>query len=153
MNNETVPEAIVIEFEVRAPVERVFKAWTDPSELTRWLTEKAIVDVKRGGSYELFWDLNRPDLNSTIGCRITDLEMNRMIAFDWKGPVPYADLMNVEPLPTSVIVRMDEVRENHTAVRLEHTGWGVGPRWNEARQWQENAWKDAINLLLNHCET
>jgi len=143
---------IVIEVELEAPVERVWRAWTEPDELASWLTELANVRMEVGGPYELFWEPEHPERNSTLGCTITALEPNRLLAFTWKGPVPYADLMNIEPPPTSVTVSFQASGPECTIVRLEHVGWGSGPRWEEARAWHVKAWQEAFARLKRHVE-
>lgn len=146
-------EVLAIEIEVLAPRERVWQAWVNPAQLKQWLTEDANVDMQTGGLYELFWEPEHRDRNSTLGCRLTEVKNQELLSFSWKGPVPYADLMNREPLPTSVSVVFQSVGTDRTKLRLEHKGWGTGPRWSEARQWQEQAWRkafEALKQLLEH---
>ncbi len=40
-------------FYIGAPAERVYRAFTEPSELNRWLTEHAEVTLRRGAPYRL----------------------------------------------------------------------------------------------------
>ena len=40
-----------------------------------------------------------------------------------------------------------------TLLRFVHTGWGTGSRWEEARLWQAEAWKQAIDNLKNFLES
>lgn len=54
-----------------APVARAWHAWTDADELRRWFAKRANVHAVRGGPYELFWEPENPERNSTIGCRLT----------------------------------------------------------------------------------
>ena len=64
--------------------ERVFRALTDPAELTRWFAEYAQIEPWAGGVYR-FWGRN------TIGTpphdearqTITAFESNRLLAFQW----------------------------------------------------------------------
>lgn len=142
----------MLEVAVAAPVDRVWKAWTDPEQLVRWLANAANVQVQVGGPYELFWEPDRPERNSTQGCQITAMHECEWISFTWKGPEPYADLMNSEPLPTSVKVLLRAMGPAQTIVRLEHAGWGDGPRWAEARHWQEHAWQIALTELRRQME-
>jgi len=48
------------------------------------------------------------------------------------------------PRPTWARVRFERHGEGKTAVRVEHLGWGVGERWEEARAWTERAWGNAL---------
>lgn len=139
---------IDIQIVIENPADRVFDAWLNPNLLERWLTHKANVEKKVGGAYELFWDEHDPEKDCTRGCRITDLVANREISFSWKGPQQFADLMGDK---TQVFIRL-EPHDGGTLLRFIHTGWGAGPRWDAARQWQADAWKEAIENLKNMLE-
>ena len=143
------PKDIDIQIHIEQPVDRVFDAWLRPALLERWLTEKAVVDPSVGGAYELFWDPENPEKNSTRGCRITDLVKNSEISFNWRGPDQYDDVMGDK---THVFIRL-ESSEGGTLLRFIHTGWGRGQEWEDARRWQYEAWKDAIENLKNMLET
>ena len=140
---------IDIEIAIARPVREVYEAWLKPDLLESWLAYKAIVEPAVGGAYELFWDPAATEENSTRGCRITELVPNSQISFSWKGPVQYAE--STETL-TQVFIRL-EPKDGGTLLRFVHTGWGFGPRWEEARLWQEEAWKAAIENLKNLLET
>ena len=63
------------------------------------------------------------------------------------GPTIHDDPMNEgdpPPRPTWARVRFERHGEGKTAVRVEHLGWGVGERWEEARAWTERAWGNAL---------
>lgn len=77
---------ITLTIEVPVGLERAWQAWTEPGELTRWLTLKARVEPRLGGAYELFWEPEHPERNSTIGCRISNYSRPSLLAFQWKGP-------------------------------------------------------------------
>lgn len=138
---------ITIELRLPASAAETWAAWTVPAVLESWLTQKARVELRVGGAYELFWQPDEPEKNSTLGCKLTAVEPQRRLAFTWRGPVPYAHLMNVgEPPPTHVEVLL-ESRGEGTVVRLEHAGWGAGKEWDEARAWQARAWAAAFEAL------
>lgn len=124
-----------------------WQLWTNEKELEQWLTTRAHVEPKPNGPYELFWDPSNPNENSTAGCRITAFIPSKLLAFEWKGPVPYADLMNTAPLPTWVHISFEAITPSKTILHFRHSGWGQSTRWNEARSWQLDAWMGAfVNL-------
>lgn len=143
----TVAETIVLEKTVSVSVEAAWKKWTEVNELKSWLANDANIELRVGGRYELFWEPEHPERNSTIGCNILKLEPLREIAFEWKGPVHFADIMNTTPLPTWVRVSLQRVGETQTTIRLEHFGWQTSPHWDEAKKWQKNAWLQAFSQL------
>lgn len=138
---------IVFNLELPIAAESAWKLWTDSKLLEKWLTTEASVDPKLNGSYELFWDPTNKNENSTLGCRINAFVPNKILGFEWRGPVPFAALMNIKPFPTWVVLSFESTAINKTIIHFRHSGWGVGEDWNKARQWQENAWRMAFKEL------
>jgi uncharacterized protein YndB with AHSA1/START domain len=120
--------------------------FVDPALLTAWLTEAAEVEAKVGGKYELFWEPDQRQHNSTLGCRVTAVEPNQLIAFEWKSPKQFADFANTADPLTHVVVAFIPAGE-HTIVHLTHSGWRSSAQWEEARVWQEQAWRGAMAAL------
>ncbi|MFX0080068.1 MAG: SRPBCC domain-containing protein, partial [Candidatus Hermodarchaeota archaeon] len=84
---------------LKCPPEEAFKMFIDNKLLPTWLPELAEIEARVGGKYELFWDPNDRENNSTIGCKVTAIAPNRLLAFEWKGPIEFKKLMNgVDPL-------------------------------------------------------
>lgn len=146
-------QKIVLEVLLPISVQEAWKQWTESKSLEGWLTQRANITAKVGGFYELFWDLDHPTQNSTIGCKITEFEVNKRLSFQWKGPVPFAEIMNIEPLPTWVTVQFTKISENETVLQLEHFGFGPSNHWQKARDWQQNAWSSALADLKNKMES
>ena len=140
---------IDIQILISRPVDKVFEAWVKPELLEQWLARKARVEPSAGGAYELFWDPVKLDTNSTQGCRISSIVPNTELSFNWKGPDPYSEIMGDA---TKVFVRLERQGAS-TLLRFVHTGWGKGARWEEARLWQAEAWRQAIENLKNFLET
>ncbi len=138
---------IVIDLKLNVAPSKAWALWTEASQVESWLTTKANVNPVLGGDFELFWDPSTPDQNSTKGCKITSIVPGKLLAFEWKGPVPFADIMNVAPLPTWASVSFEPIGENETMVHFRHSGWGSSDRWIQARKWQENAWRMAFAEL------
>jgi uncharacterized protein YndB with AHSA1/START domain len=125
-------------------IQHAFKMFTDNAMLESWLSTKAEVVPELGGKYELFWDLENKEINSTLGCRVTGIEEKSFISFEWKGPEQFHSFMNnVDPL-THVIVKFTSLKDEQTSVHLFHTGWRNSPEWEEARKFFDNAWKKVM---------
>lgn len=146
-NKVAIAETIILEKIVPFSIEVAWKKWTEVEKLKSWLTNDANIELKVGGLYELFWEPEHPEQNSTIGCKVLALEPLSEITFEWKGPIPFADIMNVTPLPTWVRVTFHEIGKNQTSIQLKHFGWQTSPRWDEAKKWQRNAWLQAFARL------
>lgn len=126
--------------------ERAFEMFTHDQHLEKWLTEKASVEPGLGGKYELFWDRENPEVDSTLGCRITAYAPGKLLAFDWKGPQKFAAFMNKADPLTHVVVAFFPSRQG-TELRLLHSGWRKSGRWPEAKAYFERAWKNALKTL------
>jgi uncharacterized protein YndB with AHSA1/START domain len=131
----------------------VFEFFTSSELVAAWLVRpyspsgRAEIDAKVGGKYELFWDPENPQKDSTIGCRITALESGKFLSFEWKGPSQYSHFMNnADPL-THVTVFFIPTDPATTEVHLIHTGWRSSPEWQEAQKYFETAWSSAFEKL------
>jgi uncharacterized protein YndB with AHSA1/START domain len=140
---------IQIEIELNCTVNQAFDLFTVNEKLESWLPEKAEVEPKVGGKYELFWLPQNPEVNSTIGCKITSIEKNKFLSFEWKGPEMYQSFMNFcDPLTHVVIVFTPSTNDsNKTLLYLFHTGWRDDNDWYEARNYFEKAWLSALTNL------
>ena len=126
-----------------------FKFFTVNGHLEKWLTEMADVEPKIGGKFEIFWNPNDKENDSTIGCKILAIAPSKFICFEWKGPTQFKHVMNdVRPL-TSVVAFFIPNPEG-TEVHLLHTGWRDTAESEEARQWFVQAWSKALTDLQKH---
>jgi len=114
-----------------------------------WLTQVADVEPKVGGKYELFWNPEDKENDSTIGCKILALHPSKFLSFEWKGPKQFKHFMNeVRPL-TNVVILLIPCQEC-TEVHLLHTGWRDTSEWEEARQYFVKAWTIALSKLQKY---
>ncbi|UCE29403.1 MAG: SRPBCC domain-containing protein [Candidatus Bathyarchaeota archaeon] len=136
---------------LRCSPNRAFELFTINKHLERWLAKVADVELRIGGKYELFWNPNDKVNDSTIGCKILAMAVNKFICFEWKGPKQFKHFMNqVRPL-TNVVVFFTPNQE-YTDADLLHTGWRDSAEWEEARQWFEKAWTNALLELKDYAE-
>ncbi len=142
---------IQIRKEINCDIHTAFQNFTNNDLLESWLSEKADVELKVRGKYELFWDPNIPEENSTIGCIVTGFEEDSYISFDWKGPSQFKLFMNCSDPLTHVIVVFKQLESNtdKTVILLFHNGWKQGSQWDEARNYFEVAWNKALDNLIS----
>lgn len=133
------------------PISSAYKYFTDNELLEQWLAFKADVDPIVGGKYELFWDADNLDQDSTAGCKLLVVDIEKVLNFEWKGPTQFAEIMNQERPLTNVTVFFSEVDES-AEVNLLHTGWGEGTEWDNARKWFSSAWGKALDRLVEICD-
>ncbi len=126
--------------------DRAFEMFTVNELLESWLTAKADVEPVGGGKYELFWNPENREIDSTIGCKVTAVEPGKFIAFEWKGPAQYRDFMNAAD-PLTHVVAFFIPDGDKTEVHLVHSGWRGTPEWEEAREWFVTSWEYAFDQL------
>ncbi len=139
---------------LRCNTKRAFDMFTMNAHLQKWLTVKADVEPRVGGKFELFWNPKDRKNDSTIGCKITAIEKNKFLAFEWKGPKEFEHFMNnADPLTHVVIFFIPYKKTNVnvcTEIHLFHSGWRSTPEWEKARLWFNKAWKDAFAGLRKY---
>ncbi|MHA2181402.1 MAG: SRPBCC family protein [Promethearchaeota archaeon] len=146
---------IQLKVELACDINTAFNMFTQNRLLESWLTAKAEVEPKVGGKFELFWVPENRDHDGTIGCKVTGIEENKFLSFDWKGPTQYESFMNFADPLTHVVsfFTQDDRTPTKTTIYLFHTGWRNSPEWQEARDWFEIAWVNAFKVLKEKITT
>ena len=125
---------------------RPFADFASPDFLTTWLTAAAEVEAEVSGRYELFWNPRDREVDSMIGCCITALVADELVAFQWRGPRPFRDYASgADPLTHVFFAFVPAGTEPR--VHLVHSGLAQRSRVGEARAWQERAWSGALRAL------
>ncbi len=139
MAEEGVFAALVFERTLPCPPERVWKALTDPSELSQWYMTRAVVDGRKGGSIDF---ISGPSRLHVTG-RITEWEPPHLFEHGWH-------VEPVEALPSGedAVIRWELTRAGEgTFLRLEHrklhsqTAFGFAPGMH--------AFLDRLDALLS----
>jgi uncharacterized protein YndB with AHSA1/START domain len=143
---------LILETSIDAPLELVWKAWTETKRITEWFSPAANIVPEKGGAYELFFDPADHSHMSTIGCIVTAIKPMELLAFTWKGPDQFAEFMNEPQSTTSVEVIFRE-EEGRTHIRVEHRGWGTDAGWAKARDWHLKAWEGVLSSLESGFES
>lgn len=109
------------ELVIRATSARVYKAITDPKELTQWFPDVATLEPKIGGKihfkFSQFKTDDKSSKNYLMDGKVIELEENKKLAYTWGHPnIP-------EFPPTKVIWTLEEIGEGMTKVTIIHTGF------------------------------
>jgi uncharacterized protein YndB with AHSA1/START domain len=144
MNEELDP--ILIQVTIPLPIGMVHGAFTDPGRLSHWLSDAADVSAEVGGRFRLQWK-GEPSFESSG--TVTVLTPGQDIGFTWFAPPEFGGLMNGPPPKTSVYVRLQESPEG-IDVTLEHSGWGSGSAWEDARSWHFQFWDAHLQRLKEY---
>jgi uncharacterized protein YndB with AHSA1/START domain len=146
MNN---PDAsIVIERELKAPVERVFSAWTDPTKLCRWFrASEALeiasvdVDLQVGGMYRIV--LKDPEDTMVVFGRYTKIDAPHLLEFTWQWEVS-----SLEPGETLVLLELFP-HVIGTLMRLTHSRFST----ERSHQAHDKGWNGVLATLTAFVES
>lgn len=130
-----------------------FEMFTVNSLLEEWLPKEALVEPVVGGKYELFWEPEDVEKNSTIGCKVTAVEQDKLIAFEWKGPIQFRHFMNdADPLThiSVFFLPCEGEPSRFTEVHLIHSGWRNSKEWEDARLFFSRSWQKALEDLRKY---
>lgn len=114
------------EIHIEAPPETVFRYFTESDALVAWMGERADLDPRPGGRFELTF------LKMTVLGEYLELDPPRRVVFSW-GHVGSAELP-----PRASRVEVDlEPQAGGTRVRLVHSGIAsADEREKHGRGWQ-----------------
>jgi uncharacterized protein YndB with AHSA1/START domain len=146
---ETTSCQVEMNRHLQAAPERVWQALVEPEQVGTWFAASARISPERGGAYELFWQPETPEHNSTVGCRVTAIAASRHIAFTWRGPDELSTTMNEgdpPPPPTHVTITLTPTSIG-TDVTVRHVGFGHDEGWSEAVAWHERSWTACLDNL------
>lgn len=146
-HNQTLNKEVIIQ----APLSLTWHAWTIADRVSVWFAPETVIVPEEGGAFELYFERGNTSGMNTRGCKITKLVPEQELHFTWKGPDPFADLMNQDEL-TLVKVNFVKMDDETTKVMVEHSGFQTGDSWNEAFQWHQMAWSGVLSSLKSALE-
>lgn len=89
---------------------------------------------------------------NTKGCKIIRIVNEEELHFTWKGPDPFAQIMNQKHELTIVKVKFEKIDADTSKVIVEHSGFNDGEAWEEAFNWHKMAWSGVIGSLKSELE-
>jgi len=130
------------EVDVAAPIDEVWRAWTTEAGACTFFAPQCRIDLRPGGSYELYFDLDAPaGLRGGEGCVVLAYEEPVMLSFTWNAP---PQLPAIRAQRTHVMITLSPIDPQITHVVLTHDGWGIGEDWQKARQYFVRAWGEVV---------
>lgn len=137
--------------EIDAPPDVVWRALTDPTELTRWFPLQASVAPGVDGSVLYSWGgawewKNR--IRFWEPGRRLQLVNAQSAAYDAEGkPLPSAG----PPVEVALDYQL-EARGGRTVLRLVHSGFGTGAEWDDEVEGISNGWPFELRSLKHYLE-
>ena len=139
---QTTRAGFTIERTLAAPAERVFRAWTDPEELIRWLSPSpdgsAEVDLRVGGRFRIVMSGGGREIEHTGEYR--EVEAPHRLVFTWVSE--FTDGESV------VTVEMHPITGSRTRLVLSHERLPV-----EHAKSHEQGWGTFVEALKEHLRT
>lgn len=135
---------------VDAPISDVWEDWTTEAGVTSFFAKAAEIEMKPGGAYRLYFAPSAPE-----GSRGNDTgevlgwQKEKMLNVSWAMP-PY--MPEIRPHLTVLQLEFVELGSNQTQVRLFHTGFGRGEKWDEGRRYFEKTWRTVLALYKTKAE-
>jgi uncharacterized protein YndB with AHSA1/START domain len=137
-------QTIEITKEIAAPPETVFRALTDPNELSRWWTSSADSDPRRGGAFDYrfeFEEQTEQRRDHSYSGTYRDVVENERVVYPWGSRLG----------ETEVEVTLQPSGDG-TKLRLVHRGWGDGGEWPAAVKMHEEGWAFFLGNLASYLE-
>ena len=124
--------------------EVVFKAITDPNELTRWFPDQAVLDLKVGGKMKFSFfktDSEYRQMDYFPEGAITEFIPNKKLSYSWQEP-------NIPDFPMTVVTwELEKIEDDKTRLNLSHTGFKAG----EMAKKHNEGWSHFLDNLTKYC--
>jgi uncharacterized protein YndB with AHSA1/START domain len=141
-----IKKTIVID----APADIVFKAITDPAELTNWFPDHAILEPRVGGKIRLSFykekstELERDHLQEGT---IKEFIPGKKVSYTWQ----FKD--TPELTETIVTWELEEIGDKKTRVVLNHSGFTGKEIGKLSSAEFDNGWTYFLDRLEKYCKT
>ena len=126
-------DSISLEIKIHAPVQDVWKAWTDPALILKWIGSdpngeglRAQLDVQPGGMFEISFRSSDYVEHTCFGMYTEVKEFRKLIfSWEWKSEPGVESLVIIELTPDG----------NETLMQFAHTGVGNRSMHNYLAGW------------------
>jgi len=143
-----VDRTIKLEILIRAPVEKVWWAWTTRDGIKSFFAPDCDLDLRVLGKYDILFAPSAPvGRRGAEGNLVLAIQEGRMLSFTWDAP---PTLPEIRKQRTSVVIRLLPVDQNTTRLIFRQTGWGDSEEWTKAHDYFEGAWGDVVLPRLKH---
>lgn len=148
MNENEINKVI----EVDASQEVVFKAISDPMELTKWFPDTAALEPKIGGKFKISFlkDSEKPrmkmDMDFVNEGRVLEFVQNKKLTYTWQWK-------NFPDFPeTKVTWELEQVDKNKTRVTLTHSGFTGKEEGPASVNEHTQGWSFFLGELNSYCK-
>ena len=129
---------------IDASPEVVFKAITDPNELTNWFPDNAIFDGRVGGKVR--FTFKKEDRDHSAEGTVKEFIPNKKVSYTWQ-------LNDTPGFPeTTVTWELEEIDGNKTRVELVHSGFTGKEEGKLSFTEHDKGWSYFLGRLQKYCE-
>lgn len=122
------------------PISKMWNLWTTHEGLKQFFGADNNVELKVGGSFEIYFILENPNgLKGSEGCKVLSFLPEKMISFSWNAPPHLPEVRNHEH-KCHVVIEFIEEENDGTTLVLNHLGWLEGKEWDETFDYFNKAW-------------
>jgi uncharacterized protein YndB with AHSA1/START domain len=130
---------------VKAPIARVWEAWTTSAGIKTFFARDGKIEANDDGPFQIYMNpLAAPGAKGADDMVFLALQPPTMLSFTWNAPPHLAE---VRKQRTYVTVRLAPQGEGETLVTLHHGGWGTGAEWDQAYAYFTKAWPNVLRNL------
>jgi len=122
-----------LEFE--ATIERVWRAISDPAELSRWFPDRAELELKTGATGSLVWDDH-----GSFDIEVLEVEPPHRLVWCWAG----GEDRPLQEYSTRVEWTLSEDAQGKTTLHLRETGFDSEQNYND----NSDGWTEELGELV-----
>ncbi|MCR6640184.1 MAG: SRPBCC family protein [Sporocytophaga sp.] len=129
MSKETTnPISVTVEALVKAPVEKVWKTWNTPEDITKWCQASddwhapyAENDLRKGGKFKTTMAAKDGSFSFDFGGEYTNVETNKVIEYVMADGRKTTIVFTAQGNATNIVETFDAESEN--PVEFQQQGW------------------------------
>ena len=135
--------------EIDASPETVFRAISNPAELTNWFPDAAVLEPNVGGKFKFTFSKdsarcgkNQEDVSSEG--KVVEFVPNKRLAYTWQHK-------NIPDFPETVVTwELEQIGKSKTRVTLTHSGF-TGKEGDKGIEAHDQGWTFFLNELALYC--
>jgi uncharacterized protein YndB with AHSA1/START domain len=125
----TTTETLSLEFDLKHPPEKVWRALTEPALLAEWLLPAIGLKLEPGAAFTFKTDPH-PGWDGTVSCRFLEVEPKRRLSYSWVAGEAWIDTVVTFTLtPTATGTRLSVVQSGFKPDQKQASG-GARYGWN-----------------------
>ncbi len=143
-----VKDEIRRELLIARPVDRVWRAITDPEEVNQWFGDRCAYELKAGAEGLMQWG------DDAFRMRIVAIEPMRRFAYRWVTPRDGDHSIPFDEMPTTLVEFTLESTGDGTRLTLIESGFAAHPEADRGANYADNSqgWLDELGELEDYLQ-